>query len=1403
MQKEAEVILKVNSKQAEEKFRTLEEKAKSLRSKLADAFRSGDTRGIDDINKELKKVNREIDRMRTNAANIKAAMVRLDQASPKELKRTIRLINDELNSGRVARGSEEWTAYIAKLKEVKAELAEVNAEMRADDKEKSLLDKIKDGLGNWGLSAATGAAAITGIVVAGKKALQAYADMEAEEANVRKFTGMTAEEVAALNEEFKKIDTRTPREELNKLAQEAGRLGKTAPEDVLGFVKAGDQINIALDDLGENAVLTLSKLTGIFGDEAKYGTEQSLLKVGSVINDLSQNCSASAPYLAEFSSRLGGIAAQSKMSISQVMAFGAVLDTNNLNVEASATAVGQLITAIYKEPAKIAKAAGMDVTKFSQMVKTDMNGALIALFEQLNKFGGMQNLATVFDSMGTDGARAIPVLTALAGHIDELKAQQEAASEAFREGTSVSKEAAIQNNTVQAQLDKAKNNIHELVVSLGEKLWPVMNLCISGTSMLMRVLSVLVSFIANNKGVIVTLIATIVTYTTVAKASALVTKAWTVATTACNGVASAFKASILALRIAYMELTGQTLKAEAAQRMFAMTTKANPLGLLMAGATAVIGTLITMIQKINDNRRAAEEAAREYEEWKRSISNVDDASAEYAAKELTRLDLLYNAAIDESKSKDERKKAVEQLQNLYPGYFKNLNSEQISVDSLTQTYQRLRDSILEAARARAAADLIYENQKQIIKLEGERDAASNDRKNASKKRDQIRARNRDKDRRANNAATSVSGAMAMSGGGSSELYAHESTAAADQAVASATSRLIKSQRKINELNKANQRLANEYRKSQAFQNQMGVNSGSGSSAGASGGNKPTRGETDKERQEREKAARQARQAEKEAQREAKEALKKDLDDRKSLYLQAEAENLMLYVTGRQTYADYLAQKENLDREYADDVIKIHENHNKLDIAAYGQALKTKADMLRKQQESRRRYSLSYLEKEHEGNTDSITSDYYDPSAREFQNKTILTQRLLQEDLRYITEKKKLYSEGSEEWAALEREYNDRIRQDQLDKMKETAEAVKWYKENFTKESATLQRETELAMLEQLHARGLISEKDYQEAVKKLKEKYRDEDLENAQGIKSEFVDILKDMSEAFAGLLEGFNWDDLTKLVENACALMSAAVSQYTAYANAERDLELAKIEKRYDKEIAAAGKNSKKKKKLEEQKEAEVAKVKKKYNDRAMKVEIAQAIAQTALAAIAAYASGSKVNVWLGPVAAALALAAGAVQIATIKKQHEAEAAGYYEGGFTRRDPDNRREAGVVHANEFVANHQAVANPALSPVLRLIDTAQRNNTVGSLTAADVSNALGQGAGVSARGAAAMGGTLDSVVAGGLALAGEGAIRSAEAIDRLNDTIADGIEAKVILDGEDGFHKKYQHLQKLQNNPKR
>ena len=129
------------------------------------------------------------------------------------------------------------------------------------------------------------------------------------------------------------------------------------------------------------------------------------------------------------------------------------------------------------------------------------------------------------------------------------------------------------------------------------------------------------------------------------------------------------------------------------------------------------------------------------------------------------------------------------------------------------------------------------------------------------------------------------------------------------------------------------------------------------------------------------------------------------------------------------------------------------------------------------------------------------------------------------------------------------------------------------------------------------------------------------------------------------------------------------------------------------------------------------------------MKIQIAQAIASTALSAINAYASAAQVPMIgyiLAPIAAAAAVAAGMIQVAAIQKQAQAQQAGYYEGGFTggRR---YRREAGVVHEGEFVANHKAVNNPQVRPMLEFIDTAQRNNTVGSLTADDISRQLGKG----------------------------------------------------------------------------
>lgn len=88
--------------------------------------------------------------------------------------------------------------------------------------------------------------------------------------------------------------------------------------------------------------------------------------------------------------------------------------------------------------------------------------------------------------------------------------------------------------------------------------------------------------------------------------------------------------------------------------------------------------------------------------------------------------------------------------------------------------------------------------------------------------------------------------------------------------------------------------------------------------------------------------------------------------------------------------------------------------------------------------------------------------------------------------------------------------------------------------------------------------------------------------------------------------------------------------------------------------------------------------------------------------------------------------LATAAAKTALITAAFEtAKAAinGFEEGGYTGSGRHDEPK-GIVHAGEFVANRYAVQNPAIRPVLDLIDQAQRNNTIGSLTAKDVSAVL-------------------------------------------------------------------------------
>ena len=268
-------------------------------------------------------------------------------------------------------------------------------------------------------------------------------------------------------------------------------------------------------------------------------------------------------------------------------------------------------------------------------------------------------------------------------------------------------------------------------------------------------------------------------------------------------------------------------------------------------------------------------------------------------------------------------------------------------------------------------------------------------------------------------------------------------------------------------------------------------------------------------------------------------------------------------------------------------------------------------------------------------------------------------------------------------------------------------------------------------------------------------------------------------------------WEDYAAVAVSALAFVSTALSSVAQLFSAQQQEEENAVTQRYDREIKKVGENSRKGKKLEEQKQKELAAVKNKYRKKQMGMEIAQAVASTAMAAINAYASASKVSWILGPIAAAMAVAAGGIQIAAIKKQHAAESSGYYEGGFTGGS-DYRRRAGIVHQGEFVASHLAVQNPNVLPFLRLIDHAQRNNTIASLSAADVSRAI------AAPQATASAATA-TAAAPALQVVDTASGRTADAIVRLNENLEAGIRASVSITGEDGFERQWNRYNKMKN----
>ena len=636
------------------------------------------------ITEQLKKKNKTLETYKAKIAETKRVMDNLSGATYKELTAMRNMISTQLKEA--VPGTQRYNTLLQEQKRVTEQLSKVQRDMRTEvGCQATAFGKAAAFVNKYAMLISGAVASVTGLTMTVRKTVNDFAELEEAKAQVRKYTGLAKEGVDDLNESLKKLDTRTSRERLNALAGDAGRLGITGKEAILEFVDAADKINVALgEDLGEDAVKDIGKLAKMFGEDKRKGLRGAMLATGSAVNELAQDSSASEPYIVQFTARVAGSGQQAGIAQTKIMGYASALDQNMQQMETSATVLSQLITKLFQHPARFAKLAGMEVKEFSELISRDANAALLRLLETMQKQGGFDTLAPMFEEMKLNGTRAVGVLSTLATHIDQVKEAQALADKAYEEGTSVLNEYNVQNNTVQAGLDKAKKKFHEVSVALGEKLQPLSKRLITSTSASIRVLSQLINFVGKHVTAITIAVSSLTAYTVATKLanSGLWTWIKSIRTSSkelslAATAQAVWRGAVLLSRAAFYLLTGNLTRAAAAMRLFNASLLANPWGVVAAAVIAAGVAIYGYVERV-----------REANKHTRALN-------EELGREQLGLDTLVDALRRAGQGTQTRRDLIKQLNEKYGQYLPYLLDEKSSLDEIDAAYKRINASLTE------------------------------------------------------------------------------------------------------------------------------------------------------------------------------------------------------------------------------------------------------------------------------------------------------------------------------------------------------------------------------------------------------------------------------------------------------------------------------------------------------------------------------------------------------------------------------------------------------------------------------------------------------------------------------------------------------------------------------------
>ena len=661
-----------------------------------------DTVAYKNLQSQIGRYNKTLENNRERLASLQRQQS-VNTMTLQELRKHINRVQIELN--KTDPKSERWAQLNAELKQSKARMVELSAQSKATN---GVVCNLAERLNRYIGLITAGFATAAFLVKSVNRARDAFNQYDEAVTDASKTTNLTKGEVEQLSQSLKKLDTRTSQNELLGLAEIAGKLGIQGKDNIEGFVRAADKINVALSkDLGDNAedaLKEIGKLVDIFKLESEYGIETSMLKVGSAINSLGMSSTASEGYIVEFSKRLAGIAPNANISIQNVLGLAATLDSLGQMSETSTTALSQTIVKMFSNTSAFAKVAKMEVGEFKELLAKDTNEALIRVLEGMSG-SDMAEASAALESLNLRGTRAEQILGTLAKNTDKLREQQMLSNQAFAEGNSVMEEFDRKNTSATAKMEKAKKAITEKAVALGSKLAPMLTTSLSLSTNFIKIMLECVEVATKYRLIILALTAAYAANIAMKK----IEVAWHKTSILWSGKYSALlecqirsmnnaTAASYAWAAAKALLTGNIKLATVAVKGFMAAM--GPIGWITLG----LSTLGPVVAGLVTHWRNANKAQRE-------LSSAMKTAATEAAKEKSELDKLIGKL---SACKEGTQKYADTQQEIidkFGKYDSTLTKEGVSVDTLRNKYDELSAAIMQSARNRQYKTFIENQQK--------------------------------------------------------------------------------------------------------------------------------------------------------------------------------------------------------------------------------------------------------------------------------------------------------------------------------------------------------------------------------------------------------------------------------------------------------------------------------------------------------------------------------------------------------------------------------------------------------------------------------------------------------------------------------------------------------------------